>query len=146
LVNNILLQIGQRKINQKNKSEMLLNENLLIDFEEKRIENRNNRQIEIKPKRKTKFDIGPIEPIDFKKDEEEKNNFDYNTSFVDLNERLKVKQSYDKKLTEVEKDNLEKVIAEEKDFKEKMNYMKRKKELDRLERLERIKSISFPKE
>ena len=125
---------------------MLLNENLLIDFEEKRIENRNNRQIEIKPKRKTKFDIGPIEPIDFKKDEEEKNNFDYNTSFVDLNERLKVKQSYDKKLTEVEKDNLEKVIAEEKDFKEKMNYMKRKKELDRLERLERIKSISFPKE
>ncbi len=100
-----------------------------------------------KPKRKTKFDIGPKTESLFKTNEEEdENDFDYNTPFLELNEKLNVKQSYDKKLTEFEKENLVKIIEEEKDFKDKMNYLKRKKEIERLERIERIKSISFPKD
>jgi len=123
-----------------------LNENSLIDFVEKRLHSL-DKTIEKVRKRKTKFDIGPEDKqVDKSLDKDEENDYDFNTPYIDLNEKLKVKQSYDKKLTELEKDNLEKIIEEENDFKQKMNYLKRKKELERLERIERIKSISFPKE
>lgn len=123
-----------------------MNENSLIDFVEKRLHSL-DKTIEKVRKRKTKFDIGPEDKqVDKSLDKDEENDYDFNTPYIDLNEKLKVKQSYDKKLTELEKDNLEKIIEEENDFKQKMNYLKRKKELERLERIERIKSISFPKE
>jgi len=52
-----------------------------------------------------------------------------------------VKQSYDKKLSEIEKQALESTIIEEKDYKCKLELLKRKKNLEREERLERIKKM-----
>jgi len=141
ILKSILLILGVGKINQDEKTEIFLNENALIDFGEKQLENIKDQ----KPKRKTKFDIIDNLILQEQKEKHEENNYDFNTPFIDLNERFKVKQSYDKKLTNLEKDNLEKIIDEEKDFKEKMNYLKKKKEIERLDRIERIKSISFPK-
>jgi hypothetical protein len=74
---------------------------------------------------------------------EENIEYNFNMPYVEMNEKLKVKQSYDKILTDFEKENLEKIIEEEKNVKEKLNFLKRKKEIERLERIERIKKIKI---
>jgi hypothetical protein len=54
-----------------------------------------------------------------------------------------VKQSYDKVLTSSEKVALTQVVDEEKEYKDKIEFLKRKKERDREDRLERIKKMKL---
>jgi hypothetical protein len=60
---------------------------------------------------------------------------------LELEEKVLVKQSYEKKLTKFEKNELEKVEKEENEYENKLLMLKRKKEIEREERLERIKKM-----
>jgi hypothetical protein len=60
-----------------------------------------------------------------------------------LNERKLVKQSYDNVLSHSEKVALEVVKDEEKGYKDKIEFLRRKKEREREERLERIKKMKL---
>jgi hypothetical protein len=61
----------------------------------------------------------------------------------DLNEKIYVKQSYDKKLTTQEKQARNEIVDEEKEYKNKIEMLRKKKEREREERLERIKKMKI---
>jgi hypothetical protein len=107
----------------------LLKESILVDFDFKKIEEKQ------KGGNKSKFKVK----------EENQNIDDVNLEHLDNIQRVTVKQSYDKVLTEKEKEALETIIEEEKDYKKKLELLKRKKNIDREERLERIKKMKLEK-
>jgi hypothetical protein len=61
----------------------------------------------------------------------------------DVENKVLVKQSYDNKLTHNEKQARSVVVNEEKEFKNKVEMLKKKKEREREERLERIKKMKI---
>jgi hypothetical protein len=67
-------------------------------------------------------------------------NIDY---MGEINEKVLVKQAYDNKLTSDEKIARTIVVNEEKDYKNKIEMLKKKKEREREERLERIKKMKI---
>ncbi len=77
------------------------------------------------------------------------NNNDYihdselNESYMNIEHAPKVKQSYDKVLSEAEKDALNIVKYEENEYKKNLEFLRKKKNKEREERLERIKKMKI---
>ncbi len=66
-----------------------------------------------------------------------------NESFMNTEHAPKVKQSYDKMLSEAEKDALNIVKYEENEYKKNLEFLRKKKNKEREERLERIKKMKI---
>jgi hypothetical protein len=140
-------------------------ENLEVDFKEQL--NKKQKIYEALSSKNKNFDVVEIDEnnyqnlkeislvdFDFKKIEEKiKNKSFKDKSIIKIYDNLKpdnfdkertiVKQSYDKKLTNDEKQALDSIIKEEKDYKLKLEILKRKKNLEREERIEKIKKMSI---
>ena len=117
-----------------------IKESSLIDFDYKRIEE----------KRKTKTNMTESKQEKsintFDKDSLVKNELDIQNNLFEFNQnrqKVLVKQSYDKLLTETEKAALESIREEETDYKMKIEFLRKKKNLEREERLERIKKMKI---
>jgi hypothetical protein len=128
----------------EDKEMMLIKESSSIDFDMKRIEEKDNR----KKLKLENFNLKNEEIYDSSRNlanvikaENEflDNNFFSNSKFS--NNLTHAKQSYDKVLTQDEKKALIQVKIEETDYKSKLELLKRKKNIEREERIERIKKM-----
>lgn len=106
--------------------EILKPENLLVDFEMKKINEK-----KLNKTSKVEQDTNIVKEDKFT---DEKTNG---------KEKVLVKQSYDKGLTKDEKTALENIIEEEKEYRSKLELLKKKKNLEREERIERLKRMKI---
>ena len=61
--------------------------------------------------------------------------------YIEEIKKITVKQSYDKILSFNEKEAMIEILDEEKEYKDKLNFLKNKKEREREERIDRIKKL-----
>ena len=117
-----------------------IKESSLIDFDYKRIEEKRKNKTNMTESKQEKF-INTFDQDSLLKDELaiQNNLFEFNQN----RQKVLVKQSYDKLLTETEKAALKSIREEETDYKTKIEFLRKKKNLDREERLERIKKMKI---
>jgi hypothetical protein len=120
---------------------ILLKESCSIDFDMKRLEEKEKLKkiINDKPDEEEFYDSGHQLSNIIKAE----NEFIMNQFSQSSSSKTHVKQSYDKVLTLDEKKALSKVKEEEGEYKNKLELLKRKKNIEREERIERIKKMKI---